>query len=46
MKGNLEELSYVTYVLDEAYERWKDVYLNTSVLGPVRLYSARDLIDK
>jgi len=42
----MEELSYVTYVLDEAYERLKDVYLNTSVLGPVRLYSARDLIDK
>jgi len=39
-------LSYAAYVLDEAYERLKDVYLRTSVLGPVRLYSARDSADR
>ncbi|RSN73174.1 DUF2400 family protein [Candidatus Methanodesulfokora washburnensis] len=39
-------LSYASYVLDEAYDRLRDVYLNTSVLGPVRLYSARDTADR
>ena len=29
----MKELSYITYVLDEAYD-----HLNTSVLGYVRLY--------
>jgi uncharacterized protein (TIGR02757 family) len=32
--------------MDEAYERLCDVYLGTSVLGPVRLYSARDSVDR
>jgi uncharacterized protein (TIGR02757 family) len=40
------ELSYVALVLDEAYERLKDAYLRKSVLGPVRLYSARDQADR
>jgi len=40
------ELPYVAHVLDEAYDRLRDTYVNSSVLGPVRLYSARDLADK
>ncbi|MCC6019110.1 MAG: hypothetical protein LM601_08765, partial [Candidatus Verstraetearchaeota archaeon] len=40
------EFSYVGRVMDEAYERLCDVYLNISVLGPVRLYSARDSVDR
>jgi uncharacterized protein (TIGR02757 family) len=39
-------LSYASYVLDEAYDRLRDIYVNTSVLGPVRLYSARDTADR
>jgi hypothetical protein len=39
-------LSYVAYVLDEAYDRLKEAYLRTSVLGPVRLYSAKDTTDR
>jgi hypothetical protein len=31
------EIFYAARVLDEAYERLKDAYINTSVLGPVRL---------
>jgi hypothetical protein len=38
--------SYVAYVLDEAYDRLKDAYLRTSVLGPIRLYSAKDTTDR
>ena len=40
------KLSYVALVLDETYERLRDAYLRTSVLGPVRLYSARDQADR
>jgi len=39
-------LSYVRRVLDEAYERLSSVYLSTSVLGPVRLYSAKSVEDR
>jgi hypothetical protein len=38
--------SYVAYVLDETYDRLKDVYLRTPVLGSVRLYSAKDATDR
>lgn len=37
---------YLAYVLDEVYNRLKDIYLNTSVLSSVRLYSAESIIDK
>ena len=43
MEGSL---SYVRRVLDEAYERLSGVYLSTSVLGPVRLYSAKSVEDR
>jgi len=48
MKRVLDErdLEYSTYVLDEAYERLKDVYISSSVLGPVRLYVAKDEVDR
>ena len=39
------DLRYVAYVLDEAYERLRDVYVSSSVLGPVRLYAAGDRVD-
>jgi len=40
------EFCYVRCVMDEAYERLCDVYLGTSVLGLVRVYSARDVVDR
>lgn len=40
------DYEYLMHVLDEAYDRLKSVYLETSVLGPVRLYSAVDSADK
>lgn len=46
MMSTFTDYCYLAHVLDEAYERLKHVYLNTSVLGPVRLYSARSLPDK
>ena len=39
------EFCHVRCVMDEAYERLCDVYLDTSVLGPVRVYFARDVMD-
>ena len=39
------EFCYVRRIMDEAYERLCDVYLDTSVLGPVRVYFARDVMD-
>jgi len=41
-----DELSYAAHVLDEAYDRLKDNYVSSSVLGPVRLYSAKDSVDR
>jgi len=38
--------TYVFYVLNEVFDRLKQVYLDTSVLGPVRLYSALDDVDQ
>jgi len=43
---NSIDLEYIRYVLNEAYERLKDVYLISSALGPVRLYAAADIVDK
>ncbi|MEM1522066.1 MAG: DUF2400 family protein [Thermofilaceae archaeon] len=40
------ECRYLTHVLDDAYNRLKDDYLESSALGPARLYSARDSTDK
>ncbi|MCS7369517.1 MAG: DUF2400 family protein [archaeon GBS-70-058] len=40
------EFYYVRRVMDEVYDRLCDVYLGTSVLGPVRVYSARDVADR
>jgi len=40
------ESLYMLHVLDEAYDRLKQEYLNSSVLGPVRLYVAKNDIDK
>jgi len=40
------EFCYVRRIMDEAYERLCDVYLGTSVLGPVRVYSARDVVER
>ncbi|TDA30142.1 MAG: hypothetical protein DSO00_02240 [Archaeoglobi archaeon] len=40
------EIFYAARVLDEAYERLKDAYISTSVLGPVRLYSAAETADR
>ena len=37
---------YLMYVLDEAYDRLKSTYLEASALGPVRLYSAEDSVDR
>ncbi|MEM1574156.1 MAG: hypothetical protein QXY96_06760 [Candidatus Methanomethylicaceae archaeon] len=42
---NLEN-SYMVHILDEAYDRLKNEYLSTSVLGPVRIYAAKNDIDK
>jgi len=44
----VNELNYIDRdvlrrVLDEAYERLKEVYITTSVLGPVRSYSGSDI---
>ena len=44
----VNELNYINRdvlrrVLDEAYERLKEVYITTSVLGPVRNYSGSDV---
>ncbi|MFH7835689.1 MAG: DUF2400 family protein [Candidatus Aenigmatarchaeota archaeon] len=38
--------SYMVHILDEAYDRLKNEYLSTSVLGPVRIYAAKNDIDK
>ncbi|MEM2506009.1 MAG: DUF2400 family protein [Nitrososphaeria archaeon] len=40
------DYNYLMYVLDEAYDRLKSTYLDSSVLGPVRLYSAENSVDK
>lgn len=40
------DISFVIHVLDEAYDRLKHEYLNTSVLGPVRVYAAESDVDK
>lgn len=37
---------YLSYILDESYERLKHVYLESSVLGPARFYSTLDNVDK
>lgn len=43
MKG---DLGYIVGVLDEAYERLKGSYLESSVLGPARIYSAKNEVDR
>ncbi|MEM0217750.1 MAG: hypothetical protein QXM73_03240 [Candidatus Nezhaarchaeales archaeon] len=40
------DYKYLMYVLDEVYDSLKSTYLETSVLGPVRLYSAEDSVDR